>query len=49
MITLEEVREIYAIWEHPDSMYGPDADEDAFALDGIVPLPGLSLAELRKE
>jgi hypothetical protein len=47
VITREEELEILRIWEHPLSMYGPDADEDALRIDGIVPLPGLSWEELR--
>ena len=40
------VIELDRIWGHPGSLYGPRGEDDALALDGVHPLPGMTIEEL---
>lgn len=43
---MTELELMFRAWEQPGSLYAPEAEDDAAELDGVVPLPGLSVAEL---
>jgi hypothetical protein len=45
-MTDAELEEMFRTWESPASLYALEGEEDALALDGILPLPGLSRDEL---
>ena len=47
MMTDEEWAEMLELWEAPGSLYAPEAQDDADAMDGIAPLPGMSVEVLR--
>jgi hypothetical protein len=44
----DEIREMFRIWESPGSLEAPEGIDDAAEIDGILPLPGLSVREIRK-
>jgi hypothetical protein len=46
MMTEAEAAELEARWEQPLSLEAPEGDDDAATLDGIYPLPGMSVEEL---
>lgn len=46
MMSEQEIREMLAYWEAPGSLHAPEGEDDAAAIDGIYPLPGMTIAEL---
>ena len=48
LMSADDIREMLRVWESPGSLEAPEGVDDAAEIDGILPIPGLSVREIRK-